>query len=1114
MKIALSCFLLLLLLPNSTLLVSALSLDGAALLSLLRHWDKVPSSINLSWNASDSTPCSWIGVHCNNHDVVVAFNLSGFGISGQLGPEIAYIKHLKSVDLSYNSFSGSIPKELGDCSLLQSVELSYNSFAGRIPESFGDLPKLEYLSLWGNSLGGEIPESLFRAPILSTIYLNNNNLNGSIPSSIGNATRLEFLFLYNNQLSGTVPSTIGNCSSLQELYLNNNFLQGTLPDSLNNLEELVYLYVNDNNLTGRIPSGLGNCRELLYLILSDNQFTGGIPPELGNCSSLTNLAAVNCGLSGEIPASLGKLANLNLLYLSENHLSGTIPPELGNCRALIDLEIYDNQLEGEIPSELGFLTQLQILMLFTNHLSGEIPVSIWKIQSLQHVIVYQNNLVGELPNEITELKQLRNISLFENGFTGVIPQGLGINSSLMLLDLTRNKFSGPLPSTLCFRKQMCRLLLGYNQFQGSIPSDIGSCSSLTRLILRQNNLSGNLPEFTENPNLLFMDLSSNSISGSIPPSLGKLSNITFVDLSLNKFTGHIPYEMGNLAYLESLNLSSNGLEGVLPANLSRCYRLLKLDVSHNLLNGEIPSSLRSLMELSDLDLSGNHFGGGVPRHLFQLGKLSSLNLGGNQFGGSIPPSIGLEAEAQSLRSLNLSNNRLTGHVPSEVKNLKLLEQIDICCNNLSGNLEAFGELRALTKVNVSFNAFAGPVPAALMKFVRLNPSSFVGNGDLCINCRSSGEAMCQGNNTFKLCNQTPGKRGLKHIIVAVVVCGSFLAVVILGLGICYFFSRWKSHEQKNMLVSVEEGTSSLLNQVIEATENLNDRYIIGRGAHGVVYKVTLEPSKVYALKKLDFFGYDGGRTSLVREIQTIGKVRHRNLIKLEDFWLRKEHGLILYNYMPNGSLHDVLHKTRPPPLLEWDVRFKIVLGTAEGLSYLHFDCDPVIIHRDIKPMNILLDSEMEPHISDFGIAKLLDESAVSSVTQSSRVHGTIGYMAPEKAFSTRSSKESDVYAYGVVVLEVMTRKSLCDPLFGGSVDMVEWVRSVWQETEDIEAIVDSKLVDEFIDSSCSSSIKEQAKDVVVLALWCTEKDPTRRPSMRDVVNRLRQTQARARTRGK
>ncbi|KAM3267635.1 hypothetical protein P3S67_032053 [Capsicum chacoense] len=200
--------------------------------------------------------------------------------------------------------------------------------------------------------------------------------------------------------------------------------------------------------------------------------------------------------------------------------------------------------------------------------------------------------------------------------------------------------------------------------------------------------------------------------------------------------------------------------------------------------------------------------------------------------------------------------------------------------------------------------------------------------------------------------------------------------------------------------------------------------------------------------------------------------------------------------MENGSLHDILHEINPPVTLEWSVRYRIAIGTAQGLSYLHFDCDPAIVHRDIKPMNILLDSDLEPHISDFGIAKLLDQSGATST--SNTLQGTVGYMAPETAFAASKSKESDVYSSGVVLLELITRKKALDPSLYGNTDIVSWVRSIWTETEEIEKIVDPSLLDEFIDSS----VMEQVIEVLSLALRCTEKDVSRRPSMKEVVKLL------------
>lgn len=160
--------------------------------------------------------------------------------------------------------------------------------------------------------------------------------------------------------------------------------------------------------------------------------------------------------------------------------------------------------------------------------------------------------------------------------------------------------------------------------------------------------------------------------------------------------------------------------------------------------------------------------------------------------------------------------------------------------------------------------------------------------------------------------------------------------------------------------------------------------------------------------------------------------------------------------MEQGSLHDVLHGTEPAPILEWSIRYNIALGTAHGLAYLHNDCHPAIIHRDIKPKNILVDKDMVPHISDFGIAKLIDQPPAAS--QTTGIVGTVGYMAPEMAFSTRSTIEFDVYSYGVVLLELITRKMAVDPSFPDNLDIVNWVSSTLNGSNGIETVCDPALM--------------------------------------------------------
>ncbi|XP_047324008.1 receptor-like protein kinase isoform X1 [Impatiens glandulifera] len=719
---------------------------------------------------------------------------------------------------------------------------------------------------------------------------------------------------------------------------------------------------------------------------------------------------------------------------------GEIPTDLSNCRSLVNLSLLENQLQGEIPSGFGNLQNLRNFFLYSNRLTGQLPTNFWKIPSLENVLVYNNYLSGELPSEMSELKQLRNVSLFNNGFSGVIPYELGVNSNLTQLDFTNNSFTGEIPPNLCLNKQLKRLNMGFNFLQGSIPPDVGLCSSLTRLILKENNLSGVVPFFVENKNLLYMNLGGNSLSGMIPSSLGNLSGITEIDFSMNKLTGVVSSELfGNMVNLGRLNISYNRLEGLLPSyQLSNCTELFDLDLSYNLFNGSIPSfAFRSLKKLSTLNLNGNKLVGGLPAFLlFEIDSLLNLQLGGNMLGGSFP-SYEMEATQHHLKRLNVSWNGMTSEI-KELGRLSELEELDISHNSLTGTLSYIGGTGPkLVKLNVSYNHFSGQIPETLLKVPNSFPYSFVGNSGLCLICLlpTINNSSCHENPILKSCSQkTPSSSTNSTTKIALIAIGSsvVLIIILVGCFMCFFQRKRKNRDDSN-LVDEEEGASSELNRIMLATENLDDKYLIGKGAHGKVYKVSLpNPDHVkqegvvhYAAKKLVFSG--SIRKSMVREIETVGRVRHRNLVKLENFWLRKEYGLILYQYMENGSLHDVLQEISPPRNLEWNERYRIAIGVANGLSYLHHDCDPPIVHRDIKPMNILLDLDMEPHISDFGIAKLLllDHDQSTAPIQSNAVLSTIGYIAPENAFSINNfSTKSDVYSFGVVLLELITRKKL------------------------------------------------------------------------------------------
>ncbi|XP_028788166.1 receptor-like protein kinase [Neltuma alba] len=828
-------------------------------------------------------------------------------------------------------------------------------------------------------------------------------------------------------------------------------------------------------------------QNVVFLNLTASQIFGHLGPEIGQLTHLQKLLLATNGFSGTIPPQICNCRLLEYVDLSENHLSGNIPSEIGNCKSLKSLQLYSNQLGGAIPNELGSLSKMEDIKLYFNHLTGEIPLAIWKIQSLKHILLHNNSLSGKLPSEMTELKHLKNISLFDNQFSGPIPQSLGINSSLVKLDLMNNQFTGGIPPNLCFGKQLRTLLLGHNQFQGGIPPDLGRCATLARLDLSDNNLSGPITKFEGNKDLMYMDMSKNNISGEIPSTLGSCTNLIGLILSTNNITGLIPSELGNLLNLQVLNLAHNNLVGTLPLQLMYCTKMFTFDVGFNFLNGTFPSSMRSWTVLGRLILSDNNFSGFVPFFLSEYAQLLELQLGGNMFEGVIRPSIGSFIH---LYELNLSSNKLTGVIPSTFNGLSMLESLDLSLNNLTGNIQALSLFFSLTKFNISYNSFFGPLPEG----VTGSPSSFLGNLGLYV---VSG---------YKSDSESTDHKGNKKPIFFIAL-GFVVLVIWLSFVICLpsvTLIRWfmqisdgevnGDHEGQEDLFSNEEGFSRIFN-LLDATEQLHDEHIIGEGGQGIVYKAELDIG-VFAIKKVKFAQSNRRKPNMIREIEMTRKIRHQNVARCLGSRIGEEYGLTISRYMENGSLHDVLHENVPLPYLAWNVRYKIAIGIAKGLAYLHHDCDPPILHRDIKPKNILLDSDMQPCITDFGISIALNQPS-STVRLRSAYHiGTRGFMAPEIACMVVPSCELDVYSYGVVLLELITRKKVLDSSFlEEETTLVGWFKSVWRRTNELEEIVDSSLVREL----SGLDVKVQFIKVLLVALICTETDPGKRLKMRDVI---------------
>ncbi|KAL0306640.1 UNVERIFIED_CONTAM: Leucine-rich repeat receptor-like serine/threonine-protein kinase [Sesamum radiatum] len=472
-------------------------------------------------------------------------------------------------------------------------------------------------------------------------------------------------------------------------------------------------------------------------------------------------------------------------------------------------------------------------------------------------------------------------------------------------------------------------------------------------------------------------------------------------------------------------------------------------------------------------------------------------MGGNFFSGSIPVELGQLTALQI--ALNISHNNLTGLIPSSLGNLRMLESLYLNDNQLSGEIPtSIGVLPSLMECNLSNNNLAGVVPNT-PAFQKMDASNFGGNNGLCV----LGSNHCH---LFPSPSSAPNPGWLKEtsekekIVSIVSFCIGVISLTFI-VAVC-----WVMRGQKSTFASLEdqlktddldsyyfpkEGFS--YQDLVEATGNFSDTAIVGKGACGVVYKAVMTGGEVIAVKKLKSRGEGASADNSFRaEISTLGTIRHKNIVKLYGFCYHQDNNLILYEYMANGSLGEVLHGNETAGMLDWDARYRIALGAAEGLCYLHYDCKPQIIHRDIKSNNILLDEYFEAHVGDFGLAKLIDFSLSKSM---SAVAGSYGYIAPEYAYTMKVTEKCDIYSFGVVLLELITGKSPVQPLEQGG-DLVTWVRRSIQKLE-----IASQIFDHRIDLSSKRTTEEMSL-VLKIALFCTSTSPLNRPTMREVIAML------------
>uniref|UniRef100_J3MDT5 Receptor kinase-like protein Xa21 n=1 Tax=Oryza brachyantha TaxID=4533 RepID=J3MDT5_ORYBR len=916
---------------------------------------------------------------------------------------------------------------------------------------------------------------------ISELDLQGLNLVGKISPSIGNLSALRFLYLQNNQFAGEIPEQIGWLGQLQTLNASANILTGNIPAALTNCTNLKTIDLSGNAIFGTLPASLNLLQKLRVLKIARNQLNGSVPPSIGNLSLLSTLDLSTNNLTGTIPYELGHLRQLEYLQLSINNLTGTIPETLYNLSSLSFFAIAKNDLHGKIPSDVGFrLPRLLVFHNCFNRFTGPIPPSLHNVTDIQSIRMSNNHFSGSVP---PGLSALRNLVMYNIGFNQIVD-----NTSILvdLMNCTKLEF----------------IAFDENLIEGILPDSIGNLSSsLTKLYVGGNEISGYIPASIGRLSALtLLNMSYNQLSGGIPLEVGLLKELTMLGLAGNKLSGVIPAEIGDLVKLTKLEMNHNELVAGIPVEFGRLQRVLSLDISSNNLNGNIPASIFLLNSLSSLlNLSHNSLTGALAENIGQLEKIAAIDLSYNFLNGSIPASIG---KCQSLQSLSLSRNSLSGVIPDTIGNLKALQTLDLSSNQLSGVIPAtLVKMQALRLLNLSMNDLDGLVP---------NDGIFKEHSIVYLD---GNPELCYSNMT---CYYIHSSRHRKMSIAIAVGAAAMATITILvGISLLFLPSKWLRNRKAKILDSFMKRSHPLvsyeeLSQVTGSFDNIN---LIGTGGFGSVYKAMLRDGTAVAIKVFDLHKI-GALKSWVAECEALRNVRHRNLVKLVTMcasmdFSGNEFRALVYELMSNGSVEDLIHNGRQGenvPRVNADMILSIAIDVATALDYLHNDCGEQIVHCDIKPSNVLLDTDMTAKVGDFGLARLLSPTpAGQDVSSTHGLKGSIGYIPPEYGYGSKPSSKGDVYSYGVMLLAMITGKRPTDPQFGGDMNLEKWVRDGFPHRA-------HELIDERLRGTTQQQQQQQQQQltrnniilpVMEIALSCAMESPDERSTMHDVLCRLK-----------
>ncbi|CAA7392946.1 unnamed protein product [Spirodela intermedia] len=808
-----------------------------------------------------------------------------------------------------------------------------------------------------------------------------------------------------------------------------------------------------------------------------------------------SLALLNMNLSGQIAPEFGQLSRLEVLDFMWNNISGNIPKEIGKLTSLKLLLLSGNQLSGSIPEELGNLRSLDRFQIDENNMSGPLPKSFANLTRAKHFHMNNNSISGQIPPEFSRLPCLVHLLLDNNKLSGYLPPELSQMPNLLILQLDNNNFSGT-----------------------SIPASYANMAKLAKLSLRNCGLQGSMPDISGMPYLNFLDLSRNRLNGTILAN--KVStNITTIDLSNNMLGGSIPPSFTGLRFLQRISLQNNNLIGSVPSFIWQNNSFVRNEsVTLNFENNRLTkiSGVIDLPSNVTLMLQGNpicenrsaltivQFCGPQAKHQDYIHESSDSSVGCRP--QSCPSADFFEYNPESpVRCFCAAPIRIGYRLKSPGFS-HFTPHMDRFETYLTKDLNLFHYQLYID----SYSWEVGPRLRMQLKFFPADSSSF--NISEILRIKTMFIEWNIRNKDFfgpyELLNFTllgiysnveleSASKLSKGAIIGTALGAVFVAVVLVSIIALLVVKRYDRHYNKisrwqsslKSSIKIDGVKSFTFEEMAVATKKFCGSSQVGQGGYGRVYKGVLADGTSVAVKRAQKDSLQGSK-EFFTEIEFLSRLHHRNLVSMVGFCDEEDEQMLVYEFMPNGTLRDHLSGKLERPL-NFSMRLHIALGSARGIMYLHTEANPPVFHRDIKASNILLDSKFTARVADFGLSRLApapdtEESEKGHI--STVVKGTPGYLDPEYILTHQLTDRSDVYSLGVVFLELLTGMR---PVIHGK-----------NITREVATSCEAGLIASVVDKKMGPYPVDSVDKFAALALRCCSTRTADRPSISEVVKEL------------